>query len=344
MANVTTDTSIKLNAEYSNDSDFRGFPYISEKLHSYLKDKYLTAEAHHKNDDGSDKTSDELERLSHYYRKELTDGTWMSLRIADHEPNFKQTFLSYTRELVPSNNKYANICLMFRGTKETEQDRKRGIKKRTSTSPREYILYISNNEMKKYKPFRYIIYKFIPGLIYNSDVPSLYQAITTWFSKNGKQEFSNPLPTKPYRYIKDDVVKEELMNPLDKIFTTRIEIRNKSIRERNKRKAEALNAQINIESSSENESMVTVLGGKQLKQYKIADIVIMDDEMKNQIGTAELVLIIESVKFDIVGPRPEIKKSDDNTIRNNIEIIDDEELRRLTEDYYNVMREWINSH
>lgn len=334
-----SDFSFKTMVEKNLLQENSDFVYINKQIESFLKNKYVKATAKEQTKSGSEKTEEQKKRLSKYYRKELQDKTWMCLRVADHDPNIFMTYCAFTKDKVPSTNKNANICLMFYGYKEISLN-KNGSFRVTDKVP---VLYIKMKEIKQFRPFNYIVYHFIPGLIHKEDIGLINEMIENWFNGNGRQEFRNPLPTREYVYLKDNQTFAVELNPFERSINGIVKIKNVAIHRRDIRNKN--------KEKQQNEAVVYAEGGSDIiDDIKIADIVILDDNDNSEIGNAELHYEISDISMDVTIPS-NVYKINKNEVNKKTFLSDDEKFKRkqkkileqMMVDYYNLIREWMNS-
>lgn len=185
---------------------------------------------------------------SNYYRKQLSDGKWMCLRISDHSPDIYKTYLQFTRQLIPSSNPFANICLMFYGNKEQHSGRKMSFKI-TDKLPR---LIVTEEELEMFRDFDYTIYHFIPGMIEENEIQKMVESINTWFSGDGNVEYINPLSNKEfiigYNNNNRPIIRE--LNALGNVVNATVFIKSRQMIEFEEREA-TNESNINLEIEEE---------------------------------------------------------------------------------------------
>jgi len=228
---------------------------------------------------------------SMYCRIQLSNGKWMCLRVADHEGDIYKTYYQYTRELIPSSNEYANICMLFYSVLGVNSGANRKTKKYIFREDNE-IPYIEmkQSEFEKFEPFRYTVYHYINELIQEKDLKSLATSLKTWFDNKGVIEFKNPLPDRTYQISKN---KTDVLNPLSQVMYGTVKIRLKK------------------ENNELDENNIFVEGN--IDDILIAYVNITDDS-DNIIHSRELVYVIDKLKVFKSSP---IKKTLDDVIDDN---------------------------
>ena len=131
-------------------------------------------------------------RHSVYLMKETSDGRWMTLRLGDHTSNTGD-YYKYRRMFLPSTRDNANMCIMFHGDTEQNQELKYSFRFRAETS--DPCVTVRDEDYQLYEPFMYTLVHYIPGLI--EDIHPLANAIVKWFRGDGLIPFENPYPDAP---------------------------------------------------------------------------------------------------------------------------------------------------
>ena len=126
------------------------------------------------------------ERSSIYVMKHTCQG-WMTLRIGDHTPNM-QDYYKYRRMFIPSTERYANMCLMFHGDREQDEQLSYSFRFRPETA--DPCVTVRDEDFVIYRPFMYMLVHYIPGLIENID--PLVENIRKWFDGEGKNPYQDP--------------------------------------------------------------------------------------------------------------------------------------------------------
>ncbi len=219
------------------------FQRINRGIKDAISSNYRYAEGNANNT--NNKAADEY---SNYYRKQLSDEKWMCLRISDHSPDIYKTYLQFTRQLIPSSNPFANICLMFYGNKEQHSGRKMSFKI-TDKLPR---LIVKEEELRLFHDFNYTIYHFIPGMIEEDEIQKMVESINTWFSGDGNVEYRNLLNNKEfvigYNNNNKPIIRE--LNAVGNIINATVFIKSKQMLQLEE--IEAMNeSNINLEMDEE---------------------------------------------------------------------------------------------
>jgi hypothetical protein len=146
-------------------------------------------------------------RHSVYLMKETSDRRWMTLRLGDHTSNTGD-YYKYRRMFLPSTRDNANMCIMFHGDTEQNQELKYSFRFRAETS--DPCVTVRDEDYQLYEPFMYTLVHYIPGLI--EDIRPLADAIIKWFKGDGLIPFENPYldePSSPLARINGGIVNIE---------------------------------------------------------------------------------------------------------------------------------------
>lgn len=241
---------------------------------------------------------------SRYYRKQLSDGTWMCARISNHDPDLLRTYVQYTSDKIPSSKEHSNISFVFYGM--NEKSLKWAIKTDDDNIAK---IAVYQDIIERFHDFVYTTLYYTPGLILNEDINPLCKAIETWFSGNGDIEYENPLPNRIYdrdsNNSKAKTPKLKEYNPL--IYSEKALI--KFVRR----------------NDNTNESMVEIHGGEK-ESYVLADVTIKERKTGKVVGRGELI-------YEIIGQRVYIPKSTVHQEENIEDLLNnpDEFAKRLKE-------------
>ena len=235
---------------------------------------------------------------SMYYRMQLSDDKWMCMRVADHDVDIYKTYYQYTRDLIPSTNEYANICMLFYSVLNANANTKKYTFKENDRVP---YIEMKQSDFEKFKPFIYTVYHYINELIQKEDLKLLAISLKTWFDNKGTVEFENPLPDRTYQITKK---KADILNPLSQVMYGTVKIRLKT------------------KQNELDEKNIFVEGN--IDDILVANVNIVD-ESGNVIKTGELVYVIDKLK---VFKSHLIKKTLDDVIDDN----EEEYHKRLKKD------------
>ena len=135
----------------------------------------------------SDTEKDSAKERSSIYVMKHTERGWMTLRIGDHTPNM-QDYYKYRRMFIPSTERYANMCLMFHGDREQDEQLSYSFRFRPETA--DPCVTVRDEDFVIYKPFMYMLVHYIPGLIESID--PIVESIRKWFDSGGESPYVDP--------------------------------------------------------------------------------------------------------------------------------------------------------
>lgn len=135
----------------------------------------------------SDNEKDSAKERSSIYVMKHTERGWMTLRIGDHTPNM-QDYYKYRRMFIPSTERYANMCLMFHGDREQDEQLSYSFRFRPETA--DPCVTVRDEDFVIYKPFMYMLVHYIPGLIESID--PIVENIRKWFDGDGQKVYVDP--------------------------------------------------------------------------------------------------------------------------------------------------------
>ena len=299
--NIESILKERMHAEYKYDG-ISGFPFITNVIREHCSELYDTAEANPS--DGRP-----IEERSMYYRKQLPDGTWMRIRVGNHQPNMYQTYRNFLEDKYPTTNPYGNICLMFYGSREQQG---------SSWKVNDQTVRVSEDIIEHMNAFQHITFYYLPGLIRDTDAHLFNDAIDEWFSNDGNKKLDNKIPDMRVRYKpnKNAAFKDVMTNACIgyAVATISFEVIVRHI----------------------NETFVGLKGNP--NKIKMADAVIVN-RYGAEIGTGafyyqekEIYLNTHSKFFDKVLSQEELDA---------IEF--EKKYMNMDEAYQRTLREWINS-
>lgn len=135
----------------------------------------------------SDNEKDSAKERSSIYVMKHTEKGWMTMRIGDHTPNM-QDYYKYRRMFIPSTERYANMCLMFHGDREQDEQLSYSFRFRPETA--DPCVTVRDEDFVIYKPFMYMLVHYIPGLIESID--PIVENIRKWFDGDGRKVYVDP--------------------------------------------------------------------------------------------------------------------------------------------------------
>lgn len=135
----------------------------------------------------SDNEKDSAKERSSIYVMKHTEKGWMTLRIGDHTPNM-QDYYKYRRMFIPSTERYANMCLMFHGDREQDEQLSYSFRFRPETA--DPCVTVRDEDFVIYRPFMYMLVHYIPGLIESID--PIVENIRKWFDGDGRKVYVDP--------------------------------------------------------------------------------------------------------------------------------------------------------
>lgn len=135
----------------------------------------------------SDNEKDSAKERSSIYVMKHTEMGWMTLRIGDHTPNM-QDYYKYRRMFIPSTERYANMCLMFHGDREQDEQLSYSFRFRPETA--DPCVTVRDEDFVIYRPFMYMLVHYIPGLIESID--PIIESIRKWFDGDGQKVYVDP--------------------------------------------------------------------------------------------------------------------------------------------------------
>lgn len=291
----------RMKAEYKYEG-ISGFPYISSVIYNHCASLYENAVA------SSNDNRPDSER-SRYYRKQLQDGTWMRLRVGNHQPNMRQTYRTFLENKFPTTNPYGNICIMFYGSREEYG---------SSWKVKDEVVKVNRNIIDRMNSFQHITYYYLPGLVKDSDAHLFNDAIDEWFSGNGNERLDNKIPDIRVRYQpnKRERIKDVMTNACVG-YTV---------------------ATISFEAYNANEMFVGVDSLNHPEKIKMADAIIVDD-YRNEVGKGafyyqenEIYLNSHTKIFNKAMSQEELDAQDF-----------EEKYKKMDEEYQKTLREWMNS-
>lgn len=292
----------RMNAEYQYD-DISGFPYVSNVIYNHCSSLYENAVAN-----ASDSRPDN--ERSRYYRKQLSDGTWMRLRVGNHQPNMRQTYNVFLENKFPTTNQYGNICIMFYGKREELG---------SSWKVKDEIVKVNRSIIDRMHGFQHMTYYYLPGLIKDADAHFFNDAIDEWFDGDGLSPFDNKVPDIRVRYKpnKNSRTLDVLLNAC----------------------AGYTVATISFEAHTTNEVFIGTSDGLiNSNKIKMSDAVIVDD-YGNKVGTGafyyqekEMYVNLHTKEFTKVLSQEEIDAQEF-----------EKKYKKMDEEYQRILREWMNS-